>query len=94
MIDVKDVPTLVGCNLAAHLKSGSCGSRRIGLLMFLQFVLETSQYPSCLCLKEVTMFVHSFGYIISRFVSPQINKIEKFIIQPICVFSRCFASAN
>ena len=41
-INVKDVPTLAGCHLATHPKSGSCGSRRICLLIVLLFVLETS----------------------------------------------------
>ena len=59
-IDVKNVPTLAGCYLATHPKSGSCGSRRIGLLMFLLFILETSQYTSCLCLEEVTLFCPFF----------------------------------
>ena len=56
--------------------------------MFLLFVLETSQYPSCLCLKEVTLFARlggedtSSGCIISRFDLPQIKKIENFIVNP------------
>ena len=34
-IDAKNVPTLAGCHLATHPKSGSCGSTRICLLLFL-----------------------------------------------------------
>ena len=56
-INVKNVPILAVCHLATHPKSRSCGSRRICLLIFLLFVLETSQYPSCLRLEEVTFFL-------------------------------------
>ena len=41
-INVKNVPTSAGCPLATHPKSGSSGSRRIGLLILLLFVLLTS----------------------------------------------------
>ena len=90
-MNVKDVRTLAGCKLTTHLKSGPCGSRGICLLIFLLFVLETSEYPSCLCLQEVTFFVRldgeypSSGYMISRFDLTQINKIEDFVINPGCV---------
>ena len=64
----------------------SCWSKEICLLIFLMFFWETSQYPFCLCLEEVTLFVGldgehpSFGYIIPRFDLPQINKIKNFIV--------------
>ena len=102
-INVKIVPILAGCQLAAHPKSRSCGSRRICLLTILLFVLETSQYPSCL--EEVTLFVrldgkhpHS-GYIIPRFDLPQINKIENLIIHPgfvflVFCFSKLFVTSS
>ena len=79
---MKDLPTLAGCHLT------TCGSRRICLLIFLLFVLETSQYPSCLCLTEVALFVcldgehPSSGYMISPFDLCQINKIEDFVVNP------------
>ena len=47
-INVKDVPIFASSRVATHPKSGSCGSRGFCLLIFLLFVLETSQYPSCL----------------------------------------------
>ena len=59
--------------------------------MFL-FVLETSQYPSCLSLQEVGFFdclvgEHpSSGYLFSWFDLSQINKIENFVVIPIFVF--------
>ena len=56
-INVKNVPYLAGCHLATNPKSRSCGSKRICLLIFLLFVFEISQHPSCLCLEEVTLFV-------------------------------------
>ena len=49
-INVKNVPTFNGCHLTTHSKSGSCGSRRIGLPVFLWRILETSQHPTGLCL--------------------------------------------
>ena len=73
-IHVKNVPSLTGCHLATYPKSRSCGGSRICLLIFLLFVLETSQYPSCFCLDAITLFVRldrkhpSSGYIIPRFV--------------------------
>ena len=60
-IYVKNVPMFAGCHLATHPKSGSCGSKGIGLLIFLLFVLKTSQYPSSLCLEEVTLFIRLDG---------------------------------
>ena len=60
-INVKDVPTFAGCHLATHPKSRSCGSRGIRLLIFLLFVLETSQYLACFHLEEVTLFVRLDG---------------------------------
>ena len=60
-INVKKVQFLLAAHLATHPKSGSCGSRGIRLLIFLLFVLETSQYPSGLCLEEVTLFVRLDG---------------------------------
>ena len=79
--------------------------RGVCLLMFLLFVSETSQYPSCLCLQEVTLFVRldgkhpSSGYIISRFDFSQINKIEDFVFNPGFVlqmfcFSRLFVISS
>ena len=97
-INVQNVPTLAGCHLATHPKSRSCGSRGICLLIFLLFVSETSQYPSCLCLEKVSLFVRldgehpSAGYIISRFDLPQINKIENFIVNPRFVFQHPLTS--
>ena len=44
-INVKNVPTPAGCHLASHQKSWSCGRRRIGLLIFLLFVLENLGVP-------------------------------------------------
>ena len=85
-INVTNVPTLAGCHLATHPKSRSFGSKRICLLMSLLFVLENSQYPSCLCLEEVTLFVRLNGkhpssrYVIPRFDLPQNNKTEKLFI--------------
>ena len=95
----KNVPTLAGCHLATHPKSRSCGSKGICLLIFHLFVLETSQYPSCLCLEEVSLFVRldgkhpSSGYVIPRFDLPQSNKIENFTINrgltfPVFCFSK------
>ena len=84
-IHLRDVPAFAGCHLATHSKCGSCGSRRIGLLIFLLFVLETSQYPSGLCLEEVTLFVrldgeHPYtGSIISRLDLPQVGEIKKLV---------------
>ena len=60
-IVVKNVPTFAGCQVASHPKSDSCGSRGMRLLIFLLFVLETSQYPSGLCLEEVTLFIRLDG---------------------------------
>ena len=104
-INVKNVPTFVGCHLATHPTSRSCGSRGICLLIFLLFVLETSQYPSGFCLQEVTLFVRldgehpTSGYIISRFDLPQINKIENFIVNPgfvlqVFCFSKLFVISS
>ena len=45
--------------LTTHPKSRSCGSRWITLLIFLLFVLESSQYPSGLCLELV---IHSTAF--------------------------------
>ena len=70
------------------------------MILFL-FVLETSEYPSCLRLEEVGLFVRfdgeypSSGYIISRFDFSQINKIEDFVVNPgfvrlVCCFSKLF----
>ena len=88
-INVKDVPTLAGSRVATHPKSGSCGSRRFCLLIFLLLVLETSQYPSCLfCLEEVTLFVCLDGehpspsHIISRLNLPHVDEIKNLVINP------------
>ena len=87
-INAKNVPTIAHCHLATHPNSRSCGSGRICLLIFLLFVLETSQYQSFLCLEEVALFVRLDGEhpssrnIISRFDLPDINKIENFIVNP------------
>ena len=87
-IDVKNVPILAGRHLVPYPKSGSCGSRQISLLIFLLFVLGTSQSPSCLCPEEVPLFFCLDGeqpssvYIISLFDLSQINKIENFVVNP------------
>ena len=58
----------------------------IWLLIFLLFVLETSQNPSSLCLKEVTLFVRldgehpSSGYIIFRLDFLQVDEIKNLIV--------------
>ena len=70
-IGVKKIPTRVGCHLATHPKSWSCG-RGIGLLVILLCVLQTSQYPSGLCPEEVALLVSldgehpSTGHIVVR----------------------------
>ena len=82
----KGVPNLVGCHLATHPKSGSCGSKGIRLLIFFLLVLKTSQYPSCFCLGEVTLFLSfdgehpSSGHMSSRFDLPQVNKIKNLVV--------------
>ena len=104
-INAKNVPTFADCHLATHPNSRSCGSGRICLLIFLLFVLETSQYQSCLCLEEVALFVRLDGEhpssrnIISRFDLPEINKIENFIVNPgfviqVFCFSELFVLAS
>ena len=56
--------------------------RRIRLLIFLLFVLETSQYPSGLCPEQVTLFVRLHGeqasssHIISRLNLPHVDEIK------------------
>ena len=66
----------------------SCGSRGIGLLIFLLLFLETPQYPSVFCLEEVTLFVRvggehpSSGHIIFRLDFPQVDEIKKPRCQP------------
>ena len=91
-IKVKMFQFLLAAIWQTHPTSRTCGSKGICLLIFLLSVLETSQYPSCLCLEEVTLFVlldgkhRSSGYTIPRFDRPQINKIENFIINPGFVF--------
>ena len=96
-INVTNVQTLAGCHLATHPKSRSCESRRLCLLIFLLFVLETSRYTSCLCLEEITLFGRLHGnrpsssYVIPRFDLPQINKIENLIINQGITFQEfCF----
>ena len=87
-INVKNGPTFAGCHLATHPKSGSCGSKGIRLLIFLLFVLETSQYPSGLRLEEVTLFVRldgehpSSSHRISRLNLPHVNEIKNLIVNP------------
>ena len=87
-IIVKNAPTFAGFHLATHPKSGSCGSRRIRLLTFLLFVLETSEYPFSLCLWEVAMFVRldgkhpSSGHIISRLNLLHVNEIKNLVVNP------------
>ena len=56
-INVEKIPTSAACHLATHPKSWFCGRRRIGLLVILLFVLETSQYPSNLLFEEVALVV-------------------------------------
>ena len=85
---MKNVPTFAGCHLATHPKSGSCGSRGIRLLIFLLFVLETSQHPSGLCPEEITLFVRldgehpSSGHIISRLDLPHVDEIKILVVNP------------
>ena len=61
-------------------KQGSC------LLIFLLFVLETSQYPSGLCLEEVTLFfrldgeIPSSDHIIFGFNLPHIDEIKHLVV--------------
>ena len=87
-INVKNVSTFAGCHSATHPKSGSCGSRGVGLLKFLLFVLETSRYPSGLCLEEVTLFLRlngehpSSGHKISRPNLHYVNKIKNLVVTP------------
>ena len=56
--------------------------------MFLLFVLETSQCPSCFCLEEVTLLVRldgehpSSGHIISWDDLPGVNKIKNLVVNP------------
>ena len=84
---------------------GLVESRWICLVIFLLFISETSQYPSCLCLEEITLFVRldgkhpSSGYVIPRIDFPQINKIENcivnqgFVLQVFC-FSKLFVISS
>ena len=60
-INVEKIPTFACCHLATHPKSWSCGRRRICLLIFPLFVLETSQYPSGLRPEEVALLVRLDG---------------------------------
>ena len=67
---------------------GLVEARQIRLLIFLLFVLETSQYPSGLRLEEVTLFVRldgehpSSSHRISRLNLPHVNEIKNLIVNP------------
>ena len=58
------------------------------LLVFLLFVLENSQYPSGLCIEEVTLFVYldgehpSSSHRISRLNLPHANEVKNLIVNP------------
>ena len=94
-INMKKIPSFTGCHLTTHSKSWSCGRRRISLLVILLFVLETSQYPSGLCLEEIKLFVRLDGEhpsscdISSRLDLSQVDEIKNLVVNP-----GCFASAN
>ena len=85
---MKEIPNSTGCHVATHPKSWSCESRRICLFVFLLFVLETSQYPSGLCLEEVALLVSldgehpSSSHIVLRFDLPHVNEIKNLIVKP------------
>ena len=70
-INVKQIPPSIACHLTTQPKSWSCGSRGICLLIFPPFVLETSQYPSCLCLENAgftfQVFCFSKLFVISSY---------------------------
>ena len=57
-------------------------------MIFLLFVLETSRYPSGLCLEEVTLFVRldgeipSSNHVISRLNLPHIGEIKNLVVNP------------
>ena len=67
---------------------GLVEAREIRVLMFLLFVLKTSQHPSGLCPEEVTLFVRlngehqSSGDIILRLDLPHFNEIKNLIVNP------------
>ena len=94
-ITVEKNPTFAGCHLATHPTSGSCGSRGIGLLVFILRVLEASQHSSGLCLEEVALFIRldcehrSSGHILFRFDLPHVNEIKNFIINPRFALKTC-----
>ena len=92
-INMKKIPTSIGCLLATHSKSWSCGSRGIGLLVTLLLVLETPQYPSGLCLEEVAQLVRLDGEHASsgHFLMSMRSKTS---LSTEDVYSRVFASAN
>ena len=60
----------------------------MSLLIFLLFVLETSQYPSGLCLQEVALFVRLDGEhpsscrIISRRNLLYFDEIKNLVVNP------------
>ena len=86
-IDVKQIPSFAGCDLATHSKSWSSRSRGISLLVFLLLVLESSSYPSG-CPEEVALLVGldgdypSSGYVVSRLDLPHINEVKNLIVSP------------
>ena len=95
-INVKNVPTLSGCHLATHPNLGVVEAGESLCWYSFLFVLETSQYPSCLCLDTLIVRLDgkhpSSGSIIPQFDLPQINKIENFVINPGFVFQVfCFS---
>ena len=57
-------------------------------MIFLLFVLETSQYPSGHCLEKVTLFVRldgehpSSGHIIFRLTPPHVDEIRNHVFNP------------
>ena len=96
---MKDVPTFAGGHSATHPKSGSCGSTGIRLLIFLLFVLETSQYLSGLCLEKVTLLVRldgehpSSSHIIFRLNLPHVDEIRNHVFNPGSVLQMfCFSN--
>ena len=82
----KNVTPLAGCHLTTDPKSRSCGKQETLSFDIPSVCPGTSQYPSCLCLEEVPLFVRldgehpSSGYIIPWFDLPQINMNENFIV--------------
>ena len=87
--------------LATHSKSWSCGSRRIGLLVILLPVLETSQYPSGLCLNRLHC-LSVFNRPVKKFFgltliismrSETSCSIQDFVLKMFCFSKLCVVSS-